>query len=137
MTCKSGSVQFRSINRIFNWRRQMRTSLNSASTLLLAIAISAGILLYPAGASCIDILQKDGDSKIINPDIEPNIRCGEPGDDPTSNLGPLGSSLGTSIDAQQPDLPNSDSRGNKTARSRYMQLLFFYLRNLTHGPFRH
>ncbi len=115
----------------------MRTSLNPAVILLLAVTISAGILLYPVGASCIYIIQKDGDSKTIAPDIEPNIHCGEPGYDPSLKTGPLGSSLGTSIDSLQPDMSNPDTRGNKTARSQYMQLLFFYLRNFTHGPFRY
>jgi len=102
--------------------------------LLLTVTISAGILLYPAGASCIDIIRKDGASKIIDPFGEPNIHCAEPGEDPDCNMGLLGSSHGTSIDAQNPYLLQHDSRGTRTARSRYMQLLFFYLRNFTCGP---
>lgn len=115
----------------------MRTSLNSAIILLLAIAISAGILLYPAGASCINIIQKDSDSKSIDPSDEPNIHCAEPGSSPVGSMGILGSSQGTSIDAPQPDMPNPDSRGNKTTKSRYMQLLFFYLRIYATGPFKY
>ena len=113
----------------------MRISLNSAIVLILAIAISAGVLLYPARGSCTGIL-KDCQITPKELDIEPNIRVGEPGEDPDCNMGLLGSSQGTSIDAHQLDLPRDAARETRTARSRYMQLLYFYLRNFTHGPFR-
>ena len=115
----------------------MRFSLKSAITLLLVMSIAAGILLYPARASCIDIIQKDSDSKSIDPSGEPNIHCGEPGYDPNNKTVPLGSGLGTSLDTQPSDPLNPDNRGNKTARSRYMQLLFSYLRNISHGQLRY
>ena len=114
----------------------MRNLLNSAVIVLLAISISAGILLYPASVSCTSIL-KDDYLKATDQADEPNIHCGEPGYDPSINMGTLGSSLETSIDAQQSDLPQDDNRETRTARSRYMQLLFFYLRNFTHGPLRY
>jgi hypothetical protein len=115
----------------------MKFSLKSAITLLLVMSITAGILLYPARASCIDILQKDSDSKSIDPFGEPNIHCAEPGESPVGSMGTLGSSQGTSIDALQPDMPYPDSRGNKTTRPRYMQMLFFYLRIYANGPFKY
>ena len=115
----------------------MKVSLKSTTVLLLVMSIAAGVLLYPARCNCIQIILKDSDDKIITPDIEPNIRCGEPGDSPVGTIGTLGSSQGTGIDALKPALPQDDNREIRTARSRYMQLLFFYLRNFTHGPFRH
>ena len=109
----------------------MRIPLNSAIILLLTIAISAGILLYPARVSCTSI------QKFTDPAYEPNIRAGEPGYDPNINTRTLGSSQGTGIDTQQPDLPQDDNRETRTVRSRYMQLLFFCLRNFPHGSFRY
>ena len=114
----------------------MRISLNSAIVLILAIAISAGVLLFPARVSGTNIL-KDCQVKAIDPADEPNIQVGGPGYDPAINTGTLGSSQGTSIDTRRPDLLQDYNRETRKARSRYMQLLFFYLRNFTHGPFRH
>ena len=112
----------------------MKISLSSAIILLLAVSIAAGILLYPTSVSCTSIL-KDNYLKATDQAEEPNIHCSEPGEAPDVNIGPLGSSLGTSIDAQKSDLPIDDNREIRMARSRYMQLLFFYLRNFSRGPF--
>jgi len=101
------------------------------------MSIVVGILLYPARVSCINNTQGDRALKIVDPEMEPDIYCGEPGYDPNIETRTLGSSQGTGIDAQQPILPQNDNREIRTARSRYMQLLFFYLRNSTHGPFRY
>ena len=109
----------------------MKISLKSAITLLLAISIATGILLYPARVSCTSI------QKFTDPTYEPNIRAAEPGYDPGINTRTLGSSQGTGIDTKQPDLPQDDNRETRTTRSRYMQLLSFYLRNFTHGSFRY
>ena len=114
----------------------MRISLNAAIILILAIAIAAGILLYPARVSCTSIL-KDCHIKTKELNIEPNIRLGEPGEDPDCNMGLLGSSQGKIMDSQQLDLQRDSEKVTRTARSRYMQLLFFYLRNFTHGPLRY
>ncbi len=108
----------------------MRISLKSAIILFLAICVSAGIILYPTGVSCTDRAHYIKD---IEPFVEPNIRLGEPGDLPGTEL--LGSSQGTSVDSQLPDLPNPDNRGSRTVRPRAMQLLLFYLANFTGGPF--
>lgn len=113
----------------------MRISFKSAITLLLALSIAMGVLLYPARGSCITIILKDTEAKVLYPGVEPNIRLAEPGDYPLGTTGPQGSSQGTSIDAMQSNLPKPDTSGIKTARSRYMHLLFFYLRNSTNGLF--
>lgn len=112
----------------------MRISLNSAIILILAIAISAGILLYPARVSGTNIL-KDCQVKATDPADEPNIQFGENGPDPSLNTGLLGSSLGASIDTRRSDLPQDYNREPRTTRSRYMQLLFYYLRNFSRSPF--
>ena len=110
----------------------MRISLNSAIILFLVICISAGVVLYPTGVSC---TVRSHRIKDIEPFVEPNIRLGEPGDNPWGTMGTLGSVQGTSIDTQQPDLPNPDNRGNRAIRPRFTQLFFFYLMNFTSGPF--
>lgn len=112
----------------------MRSSLNSAVILLLAVSIAAGILLYPTSVSCTSIL-KDDYLKATDPADEPNIQVGEAGPDPSLNTGLLGSSLGASIDTRRSDLPQDYNREPRTSRSRYIQLLFFYLMNSTCGPF--
>ena len=111
----------------------MRVSMKLAIILFLAVCLSAGILLYPTGASC--TIKKACHLKIVEPFNEPNIRFGEPGDSPNGSIGLLGSSQGTSIDAQQPVLPNPDIKTSRTAGHRAMQLLLFYLINFSSGPF--
>ncbi len=107
----------------------MRISLNSAIILLLAIFISTGILLYPASVNCTSIL-KDGHLKVTDPANEPNVRLAEPGEYPHLNTGPLGSSQGISIDTRRSDLSQDYNRETGLARSRYMQLLYFYFKGI-------
>jgi hypothetical protein len=120
-------------------RRRMNISTKAVLISFLAISIAAGIVLYPGMGNAATTRISGGASyiKIIEePVIDFSIEFGEPGEDPFTLIGFLGSSVTSNTLEEQSDPPEDKSTKPVTSDPWLNKWLFNFLNKFSLSPIR-
>ncbi len=110
----------------------MRTGKRRAAVFVVAVMVAAGILFHPGDAAATRILKDDSfDAKA--PAIEPEIQAADPGEDPHLDMLPLGSALGTGVDADNVDIPRNEGLDSGAGVRLRLEMIYSYLIGIASG----